>query len=164
MTQSKPAPVASSDVFRDLLSRFPSGVTIATALDESGRPHGMTASAVAGLSLEPPLVLICVDRSADLHPILCDARSFALNVLAADQESFSRRFADDHPDRFAGIAHAPGLDGLPLIEGALAHITCRKWGQYFGGDHTIFVGQVSGGRIFDRPPLIHFRRGYTSIK
>ena len=164
MTQSKATPVASPEVFRDLMSRFPSGVTIATVLDERGRPHGMTASAVAGLSLEPPLVLICVDRSADLHPILCAAQSFALNVLAADQESLSRRFADDHPDRFTGIAHAPGVDGLPLIEGALAHITCRKWGQYFGGDHTIFVGQVSGGRIFDRPPLIHFRRGYTSLK
>ena len=158
-----PAPVASADLFRDLMAVFASGVTVATALDSAGQPHGMTASAVAGLSLVPPLVLLCVDRSASLHPVLSEAESFALSVLAADQEPLSRRFADDHPDRFAGVAWAPGRDGLPLIAGALAHITCRKWGQYLGGDHTIFLGQVSGGAVFDRQPLIHFHRGYGTI-
>ncbi|MBI4503172.1 MAG: flavin reductase family protein [Gemmatimonadetes bacterium] len=159
-----PAPVASADLFRDLMAGFASGVTIATALDSAGQPHGMTASAVAGLSLEPPLVLLCVERTADLHPVLCEAESFALSVLAADQEWLSRRFADSHPDRFAGVPWTAGLDRLPLIEGALAHITCRKWGQYWGGDHTIFVGQVSDGRVFDCKPLIHFHRGYGTIK
>ncbi len=158
----RPTPVATPALFRELLSGFASGITITTALDRSGRPYGMTASAVSGLSLEPPLVLICVDHAADLHVILSEARAFALNVLAADQEHLSRRFAEDRTDRFDGVPHTIGRDGLPLIDGALAHITCRKWGTYGGGDHTIFVGQVSGGETFPRRPLVRFRRGYRT--
>jgi flavin reductase (DIM6/NTAB) family NADH-FMN oxidoreductase RutF len=159
----RPTPVATSALFRELLSGFASGVTVVTALGPGGRPHGMTASAVAGLSLEPPLVLVCVERSADLHPIMENSRAFALSVLAADQEHLSRRFAEEHADRFDGVSRVAGLDGLPLIAGALGHITCRKWGAYGGGDHTIFIGQVSGGEIFPRPPLLHFRRGYGTF-
>ena len=159
----RPAPVATPDLFRELLSNFATGITVVTALEPSGAPHGMTASAVASLSLEPPLVLVCVDRTADLHPILSETDAFALSVLAADQEQLSRRFAEDRPDRFAGVPHTIGIDGLPLLDGAVAHITCRKWGAYSGGDHTIFLGQVSGGAVYDRKPLIHVRRKYTAI-
>jgi len=162
--QLSPPSIASSQLFRDLMSRFASGITIATAVDRQGRPRGMTASAVAGLSLEPPLVLVCVDQISDLHPVLGDAPAFGLSILAADQERISRRFAEELPDRFDGVPFTRGVDGLPLLDGALAHITCRKWGQYFGGDHTIFIGQVSGGAFFNRKPLIHFRRGYSTTQ
>jgi flavin reductase (DIM6/NTAB) family NADH-FMN oxidoreductase RutF len=162
MTRS-PAPVATSALFRELLSGFASGVTIVTAIGSQGNAHGMTASAVAALSLEPPLVLVCVERTADLHAILEQTRCFALSVLAADQEHLSRRFSEDPPDRFEGVPYTVGFDELPLIDGALAHITCRKWGMYGGGDHTIFIGQVSGGQIFPRRPLLHFRRGYGTF-
>jgi flavin reductase (DIM6/NTAB) family NADH-FMN oxidoreductase RutF len=161
---TRPAPIADPAVFRDLMSRFASGVTVVTAVSREGRPHGMTASAVAGLSLEPPLILLCVDLSSDLHPILCETHAFALSILATGQESLSRRFAAELPDRFEGVRVIRGIDGLPLLEGALAHITCRKWGQYIAGDHTIFVGQVSGGSIFDQKPLIHFDRGYRTTQ
>jgi flavin reductase (DIM6/NTAB) family NADH-FMN oxidoreductase RutF len=156
----RPTPIATPSLFRDLMSCFASGITVVTAFDRSGKPHGMTASAVASLSLEPPLVILCVDREADLHGILEHTRSFALSVLAADQEHLSRRFAEDRSDRFQGVPHQMGLDGLPLLDGALAHITCRRWGMYGGGDHTLFIGQVSGGTVFDKQPLIHYRRGY----
>jgi len=159
----QPTPVASSKLFRDLMACFASGITIVTAFDRNGKPHGMTASAVASLSLEPPLIVLCVDRTADLHAILEDTRAFAFSILAADQEHLSRRFAEDRPDRFDGVPHSLGFDGLPLINGALAHITCRRWGMYGGGDHTIFIGQVSGGTIFEKQPLLHFRRGYGQI-
>ena len=159
----RPTPVATPDLFRDLLATFYTGVTVVTALEPTGAPHGMTASAVASLSLEPPLLLVCVDRTADLHAILSETGAFALNVLAHDQEQLSRRFADDRPDRFVGVPCSKGIDGLPLLDGAVAHITCRKWGAYGGGDHTIFLGQVSGGTIYDRKPLIHGRRKYTTI-
>jgi flavin reductase (DIM6/NTAB) family NADH-FMN oxidoreductase RutF len=163
MNPPQPTPVATPSLFRDLMACFASGITVVTAFDPSGRPHGMTASAVASLSLAPPLVVLCVDRTADLHAILENTRSFALSVLAANQEHLSRRFAEDRPDRFDGVAHTLGFDGLPLIDGALAHVTCRRWGMYGGGDHTIFVGQVSGGTVFQRQPLLHFRRGYGQI-
>src|SRR5690348_11481488 len=95
----RPTPIATPTLFRDLLSGFASGVTVVTARDRKDRAHGMTASAVAALSLEPPLVLVNVDKTADLHAILAEADAFALSVLAEDQEALSRRFAEDHPDR-----------------------------------------------------------------
>ena len=159
----RPTPIATPTLFRELLSGFASGVTVVTAIDRKGGHHGMTASAVASLSLEPPLVVVCVDRTADLHAVLEGASSFALSVLAADQEHLSRRFAEDRTDRWDGIPHSIGFDGLALLDGALGHITCRKWGAYPGGDHTVFIGQVSGGQIFERKPLLHFRRGYGTI-
>src|SRR5262249_11321058 len=146
------APIASSSLFRDLMSRFASGITIVTAIKPDGRPHGMTASAVASLSLQPPLVVVCIDKNADIHPIMDTTRCFALSILAADQEPLSRRFAEDRADRFEGVAHTIGMDGLALIDGALAHITCRKWAAFPGGDHTVFLGQVSGGALFERKP------------
>ncbi len=145
------------------MSRFASGIAIVTAVTPGGRLHGMTASAVASLSLEPPLIVVCIDRTADIHPILDATRCFALSILAADQEHLSRRFAEDRADRFDSVGHIIGLDGLPLIDGALAHITCRKWGAFPGGDHTLFLGQVSGGALFERKPLLHYRRGYGSL-
>ena len=143
---SRFAPPASAAQFRQLLSGFASGVTVATAVDHAGRPYGMTASAVSAVSLEPPLLLVCVDHAADFHAILSRAERFALSVLAADQEHLSVRFAADRPDRFSGVPHTVQADGLPLVDGAAAHITCRKWGAYEAGDHTIFIGQVSDGQ------------------
>ena len=156
----RPTPIATPALFRELLSGFASGITVVTARDAKDRPHGMTASAVASLSLEPPLVLVCVDKTADLHGILAETDAFALNVLSEEQESLSRRFAEDRSDRFDTVPHTEGFDRLPLLKDALAHITCRKWGSYLAGDHTIYIGQVSGGEIFQRPPLVHFRRRY----
>src|SRR2546423_12091788 len=89
--------------FRQLLGRFATGVTVLTTRDQAGRPVGMTASSVASVSLEPPLVLVSVDRQNDMYPALRAAQRFVLNVLAADQEAVSRRFAGGHPHRFGGL-------------------------------------------------------------
>lgn len=149
--------------FRQLLGRFATGVTVATALDTRGRPVGMTASAIAAASLDPPLVLVCVSPAADFHAALLGARRWALNVLASDQESLSVRFATDGIDRFAGVTVRAGPDGVPLIEGAAAHIVCEPWARHDAvGDHTVFVGRVIAGDGFDRKPLIHYRSGYTT--
>lgn len=152
------------DEYRDIISRFSTGVTVATTVDQKGKPHGMTASAVASVSLQPPIVLVCVDHAADFHAALSAAKGFALSVLASDQEHLSRRFAEDPPDRFAGVPFAAGTDGLPLLEGAVAHVICEPWGTHEAGDHTVFFGLVTGGTVFDRPPLVHFRGGYTTTE
>ena len=155
--------IATASQFRHLLSGFATGVTVATALDQAGRPQGMTASAVSAVSLDPPLLLVCVDRAADFHAVLSRADRFALSVLASDQEDLSRRFAAEPAhDRFAGVAHRLGRDGLPLLTGAVAHIVCSKGAAYEAGDHTIFVGQVSAGELFEGRPLIHYRSRYTT--
>jgi flavin reductase (DIM6/NTAB) family NADH-FMN oxidoreductase RutF len=148
------------DLFRDLLGRFATGVTVLTARAADGRPFGMTANAVASVSLDPPLVLVCVDRTRDIHDVLRAAHRFALSVLAEDQEAVSRRFAEDSADRFAGTPVLEGPHGLPLVAGAVAHILCALRDAVAAGDHTIFIGLVTGGTAFDRAPLTYFRAGY----
>src|SRR5207247_10508288 len=98
------------------------GVTVLPPRYARGHPIGMTASSVASVSLEPPLLLVCVDRGHDMHPAMQATRRFVLNVLAADQEALSRRFAADHPDRFDGIGYTESEQGLPLLDGVLETI------------------------------------------
>lgn len=122
----------------------------------------MTASAVASVSLQPPILLVCVDHAADFHGAVSTARTFALSVLAHDQDHLSRRFAEERTDRFDGVPLIKGPDGLPLIEGAVAHIVCERSESHEAGDHTVFFGRVTSGEIFDHRPLVHFRSGYTT--
>ncbi len=159
MTEPGVAPA----LFRALLGRFATGVTVLTARAADGRPFGMTANAVASVSLDPPLLLVCVDRSRDMHDVLRSAPRFALSVLAADQEAVSRRFAEDSVDRFAGIPVIAGPHDLPLVDGAVAHIVCAMRDRVAAGDHTIFIGLVIGGTAFDHPPLTYFRARYGRL-
>lgn len=151
-----------SDRFRSLMSCFATGVTVATTVDADGKPWGMTASAVTSVSLEPPLLLICVDREAKFHAALHGGTGFALNVLAADQETLSRTFAGSLDDPFASADYRIGPDGFPLLAGVVAHIACSPWGTFEAGDHTVFFGEVSGGEIFEGLPLLHYRSKYTT--
>ena len=154
---------ADPALFRQLLGRFATGVTVVTTRDPAGRPVGMTASSVASVSLHPPLVLVSVDQANDMHPALRAAPRFVLNVLAADQEAISRRFAAEHPDRFDGIEYRESRHGLPVLDGILASIECEKQGEAPGGDHTVFFGLVTGGSVFERHPLLYYRGGYTGL-
>src|SRR6185503_17550591 len=115
----------SHEEFRQALGRFASGVTVVTCMSKAGDPCGITVSAFSSLSLDPPLVLICIDKRASMYEELKEDCCFAVNVLAQDQESVSRRFASRDADRFKGIGYREGLTGSPLIEGALAFIECR---------------------------------------
>ncbi|HKW41722.1 MAG TPA: flavin reductase family protein [Gemmatimonadales bacterium] len=157
-------PGADPALFRQLLGRFATGVTVVTARDAAGRPVGMTASSVASVSLHPPLVLVSVDQVNDMHPALKAAQRFILNVLAADQEVISRRFAAEHPNRFDGIRYRDSQHGLPVLDGVVASIECEKHGEAPGGDHTVFFGLVTGGSVYDRQPLLYYRGGYTGLR
>lgn len=149
--------------FRQLLGRFATGVTVLSARAPDGRPIGMTASAVASVSLDPPLVLVSVDRQHEMHEAMHAAQHFVLNVLAADQETLSRRFAGSEDDRFDGVGYRENKYGVPVLEGVLASIECAKQGAVPGGDHTVFFGLVLGGTVTDRHPLLYYRGGYTSL-
>ena len=151
-------------LFRQLLGRFATGVTVLTARDAQGRPVGMTASSVASVSLHPPLLLVSVSHEHEMHAALLAAKHFTLNVLAADQEALSRRFAADHPDRFAGVGYRDNKYGVPVLDGVLASIECQKQDEVAGGDHTVFFGLVTGGAVTDRTPLLYYRGGYSSLR
>jgi flavin reductase (DIM6/NTAB) family NADH-FMN oxidoreductase RutF len=149
--------------FRQLLGRFATGVTVLTTRTPDGRPIGMTASSVASVSLDPPLLLVSVSREHDMHAALESAQYFVLNVLAADQEAISRRFAVDHPDRFSGVGYRLSEYGIAILDGVLASIECEKHAEVPGGDHTVVFGLVVGGVVTDRSPLLYYRGGYASM-
>lgn len=154
-----------SEGFKAALSRFASGVTVVTTLTEKGLPHGITVSAFSSLSLDPPLVLICINKQAIAHGALLASGRFAVNVLAADQEHLSRHFATRPTvgDQFRGISTSTGLSGMPLLDGALASIECTIVRMADGGDHTIFLGQVESSRVSDEPPLLYFMGEYRRL-
>ena len=153
----------SKEEFRTALGRFASGVTVVTAKGARGELLGITVSAFASVSLEPPLVLVCIDKRASLHGHMSDGAHFAVNILEEDQELMSRRFASKDEDRFNGTAYRESADGTPLIEGALATLECRVVHVYPGGDHTIIVGEVESTSVGDGRPLAYFRGGYVQL-
>jgi len=149
--------------FRHLLGRFASGVTVLTTTGAAGQPVGMTASSVASVSIDPPLLLVAVSIHNDMHLAMLGARHFAMNVLAADQEGLSRRFAEEEADRFRGIPYLVNERGIPVLENVVATIECEKHASAPGGDHTVFFGLVIGGAISERPPLLYYRGGYAGL-
>ena len=151
-------------LFRQLLGRFATGVTVLTTRTRAGDPIGMTASSVASVSLEPPLVLVSVDRHHEMHGALEAAPHFVLNVLAAEQEALSRRFAADEPNRFGGVGFHPNKQGIAVLDGVLAHVECEKQTAVPAGDHTVFIGLVVGGNVTDRRPLLYYRGGYAGLR
>jgi flavin reductase len=133
---------------REILRRFATGVTVLSAGQDV--PQGMTANAFTSVSLSPPLVLVCVNKTAAIHPVIVDSRAFAVSVLSARQEKVARYFADHSRPRgreefdIVGWSHGPHT-GSPIIHGALAWMECELYATYDGGDHSIFVGSVLAG-------------------
>jgi flavin reductase (DIM6/NTAB) family NADH-FMN oxidoreductase RutF len=145
------------------MGRFASGVTVLTVNGPDARPMGMTASSLASVSLVPPLVSVCVDHKAELHDAIVAAPVFVVNILESGQEVLARRFADRHDDRFEGVGYHRSLDGLVLLDGALAHLECDRFARYPAGDHTLIIGRVIGGATGDGRPLLYYRGGYGSL-
>ena len=152
------------DLFRSVLSRFASGVTIITTHDDEGRDHGMTVSAFSSLSLDPPLVLIAIGHDATMAPVMATAKSFAVNILSAAQESLSRRFSGKLDDRFSGVGTSRGDLGDALLDDALATLVCRVVARHPAGDHDIVVGEVESGTAHDGRPLLYYRSGYAQLE
>jgi flavin reductase (DIM6/NTAB) family NADH-FMN oxidoreductase RutF len=149
--------------FRSALRCFAAGVTVVTTRDPEGRPSGLTASAFTSVSLDPPLVLVCVDHAATAHPDLRMRGWFAVNVLRREQEALSRQFAVSGGDKFRGVPYHEGHAGLPLIDDALATLQCRVVEAHEAGDHTIFIGQVEAATVAGGRPLVYFHGGYHTL-
>ena len=152
------------DLFRSVLGRFASGITVVTTVDARGRDHGMTASAFSSLSLDPPLVLVCIANDATMAPVMSAASSFAVNVLSDSQEAISRRFAGMIDDRFIGLGHARGILGDVILDDVLAWMECRIVARYPSGDHVIVVGEVESAGARDARPVLYYRGGYAQLE
>jgi flavin reductase (DIM6/NTAB) family NADH-FMN oxidoreductase RutF len=148
------------------MSRFATGVTVLTAAHD-GRLHGMTANAITSLSLDPPMLLVCVDKTAQAHEVLRQAGAFAVNILGEHQEHVSMLFAiseEPEPGRLRGLDFTPGRTGAPILADCVAYIECRLRDIADGGDHSIFMGEVvNEGVVDDVPPLIFHRGRYRRV-
>lgn len=150
------------DLFRSVLGRFATGVTVVTARDTRG-DHGMTVSAFSSLSLEPPLVLICVAHDATMTPVITTATDFVVNILSDGQEAMSRRFSSQLDDRFAGLGFTRSEHGVIILDDVQAWMECRVVNRYVEGDHTIITGAVERAQANDARPLLYYRGGYAQL-
>jgi flavin reductase (DIM6/NTAB) family NADH-FMN oxidoreductase RutF len=142
--------------FREIIGRLASGVTVVTTR-VGGRDYGTTASAVTSLSLEPPMLLICLNETSETQMAIRDAGRFAVNILSAGQTDVASRFATKSPSKFRVDDVVRGTSGLPLIAGALAQIECRVTNAVAGGTHTVFLAEVEHASAIDAHPLTYYR-------
>lgn len=154
----------TTETFRAAMGSFAAGVTIITTLDSEGAPQAVTATAFSSVSMSPPLCLVCIDRRARTYRPLLLHGAFAVNILRADQEWLSARFASQIPDRFSEVPWRPGeVSGCPVIEGALAWMECNVVEVHSGGDHDIFLGRPTSIEVRDGSPLVYWRGSYSSL-
>jgi flavin reductase (DIM6/NTAB) family NADH-FMN oxidoreductase RutF len=152
------------DLFRSVLGRFAASVTVLSARDADGTDRGMTVSAFSSVSLNPPLVLACVDKTASIYPTLLETTDIGISVLSEHQESCSRRFADKDADRFDDLEIQRGARDVALLKDAHAHLECHIVARHDAGDHTIFVAAVDRAAVFDGRPLLYYRGGYAQLE
>ena len=148
---------------RNVMGHFATGVTIITTKDVSGKPFGLTANAFSSLSLDPPLVLICVDKKVDCYACFDQSKVFVVNILSEGQDQLSTRFATKGIEKFEGVAVRQGNLGVPLLEGAVAHIECTLTSAYEGGDHTIYIGEIQSVAASGDRPLLFFKGKYSRL-
>ena len=154
--------------FRKAMASFATGVTVIT-VDFEGEVHGMTANAFASVSLDPPLLLVCVDHQARTHPHLHAKKRFGVNVLAENQMVVSQYYADPNPthrdaEREAGARFDRTQHGTPVLHGALAYLECRLHTVQDAGDHTVFIAEVEEVVVRQGDPLLYFRGEYRKIR
>src|SRR5262245_32139924 len=148
---------------RKIMGRFATGVTVVTTSHE-GRHGGLTANAVCSLSLDPPLLLVAVDKKAGSHAELLSHRCYAVNILSLDQEEVSQRFARSGPKDFSGLRWKTAVTGAPILEGSLAWVDCRIVDVLQGGDHDIFVGEIVAGEFDEaKEPLLYYSGKYRRL-
>ena len=148
--------------FRQAMGHFATGVAIVTT-EHKGEQFGITVASFASLSLRPPLLLICIEKTAKTHDAIASSKKFAASILAGDQEEISSRFASRRDDKFTDLATRRGKLGLTLIEGAIATIECKLHSTFPGGDHSIFVGEVVEAEMNEARPLLYFQGGYHQL-
>jgi 3-hydroxy-9,10-secoandrosta-1,3,5(10)-triene-9,17-dione monooxygenase reductase component len=153
----------TGELFRHAAGRFATGITIATVRDPEGAPHGLTVNSFTSVSLDPPLVLVCIAHAAVTLESFRTAKHFGINILASDQRELSDHFARKGHNRFATIEWVPGETGVPLLPGVLAAIECEVHSTVRAGDHDIFLGEVVKVDVNEKRPLLYFGSAYHTL-
>lgn len=158
-----PLQTPTAEAFRRACGRFATGVAIATTLDPAGTPCGLTINSFSSVSLDPPLILFCLDRTSQAVDAFSASSSFVINILDRSQRDLSQRFARRQEDRFDGLEWRRGLSGAPVLPHCLAVLECRRHAVLEGGDHLIFVGEVVSVDARDGDPLLYFAGRYRQL-
>lgn len=162
-----PTTTVSPQQFRRVMGSFPTGITVITVEREPGQVHGMTANSFTSVSLDPVLILVCVDHNARLLSYLKAQRRFGVNILRDSQQAISEHFAkpqeDSAEESQLGIRFRWTDTGIPILEDALAHLACNVAAEHVSGDHTIFVGEVEGLELKEGEPLLFHRGQYRPL-
>jgi flavin reductase (DIM6/NTAB) family NADH-FMN oxidoreductase RutF len=158
------ADMITSDKFRQVMGNFATGVTVVTTVDQDGKPYGLTVNAFTSVSLNPLLVLICLDNKLSGFEAFKNSKRFGVSMLSEHQEELSRLFATKESERPASIYFGGNL-GMPLLRNSLAVMECETVAMYSGGDHTIFLGQVLTAEVLEagKNPILYFRGKYQRL-
>ena len=148
---------------RDIMGRFATGVTVVGTTVGDNDTWGMTANAVTSLSLDPPLILVAVQKESQTHQQLNDSKCFAVSILAKQQQAISDRFAFKGPKDFTGLDTKTAVTGAPILAESLGWVDCRLSEILPGGDHDIFVGEIVDGDLGEGDPLLFYRGKYTQL-
>lgn len=153
----------NKEEFRHALGKFASGVTVVTTRAADGHLHGLTVSAFCSVSLNPPLILVCIQKTTGSYHAFGESKAFVVNVLSESQADVSNHFASHLEDKFSGIAYEMGIENIPVLNDCLVNLECRLANAYDGGDHTIFVGEIEKAHISDGEPLAYFHGSYRKL-
>ena len=158
----------SAEQFRDVLGCLAGGVCVIATRDLDGRPHGLTATAVSSVSLDPPLVLACVSSRSSTHDAIAASRIFAVSFLGALDTAIADRFAGGAKHKFEDIENFEATTGAPILDGSLAWCDCTVVMEVPAGDHTVFIGRVEAAEVAegtkeDGRPLLHYRGAYRTV-
>ena len=154
--------IAEKD-FKHAMAQWASGISVITTLDGAGAPVGFTATSLSSVSLNPPMILFCLSEKSGVFQAFKNASGFIVNILGAEHQAWSQRFAGAQEDRFNGVPTKPGLEGFPLLDGAIATLECQTKATYPGGDHLIFLGEVLRVGSRKGAPLLYYSGGYHHL-
>ncbi|BBU30987.1 flavin reductase domain-containing protein [Caballeronia pedi] len=157
----------NKQTFRDALSAFPSGVTIVSTTDEQGRHWGFTASSFSSVSMDPPLVLVCIANKADSHAAFVNAQRYAINILSQEQKDVAMHFARKGVDKFGPHAFRYGTGDdphPPMLPGSMASLVCIARDVHEAGDHTVLIGEIQDVELGDATPLVYYNRGFRNLE
>ncbi|HKN25781.1 MAG TPA: flavin reductase family protein [Candidatus Acidoferrum sp.] len=162
-----PTTSVSPELFRRVMGSFPTGITVITVEREPGQVHGMTANSLTSVSLDPLLILVCIDQNARLLSFLKEQHRFGVNILKGTQQQISEHFAkpqqDPAEEARLGVRFQWTGTGIPLLEDALAHLACNVVAEHKSGDHTVFVGEVESLELKEGEPLLYHRGKYRAL-
>jgi flavin reductase (DIM6/NTAB) family NADH-FMN oxidoreductase RutF len=157
-------PPIEQQLFRRVCGKYATGITVVTILDANAAPQGMTANSFTSVSLDPPLILFCIDRRTSFLNHFLPGVMFAINVLHEEQQEMSSCFARAGRDRFQGVEWTPGTNGAPILGEVLASLECAVDQLVEAGDHVVVIGKVTHATWREGQPLVYFNSSYQTLR